>query len=377
VEIIHKRWIAKLKVKKKILHITHNMAVGGAEQVIRQLIRAMDSSKYESSVICIDGYIGVLGEDLQKNGVMVESISRKAGFDRAVVETIRSKIKNNNYDVVHCHQYTPFCYGAVASAFLKVKVIFTEHGRFHPDRFTWKRRIVNQILHRQAEQIVAISTATKVALKRYEWIPLSSVEVIYNGVDEPVPERRVEDIRRIHGIADDAMVLGTISRLDSIKNQRMMLLALVKVLPKYPNTVLIIAGDGPERAELESIVATCGIENNVRFTGFITDVGAYLKTIDVFLLTSYSEGTSMTLLEAMACSNAIIATAVGGNVEIIENKHSGILVESGNIDALWESLELLLGDRNLRERLGDNANTEYQARFTRRSMLLAYEKHYR
>ena len=352
------------------------MDIGGTEQVIRQIVTACSRMRYESSILCVDGTIGQIGRSMQSDGFSVVSISRGSGFDRRAVAALRSYIRDNEIDVLHCHQYTPFCYGAFAALLLGIKVIFTEHGRFHPDRFSWKRRLVNQLVHRLADNITCISNATRLALDHYEWIPKKRIQVIYNGVATLEQDTKDKAIRRKLGITDTALVLGTISRFDPIKNQLMMLNALCEVRKTNPDCVLIMAGDGPERKNLESKAQELNIHNSVYFTGFITDIAAHLNTIDIFLLTSFSEGTSMTLLEAMSVGKVVIATAVGGNVEVVTDNISGILIPSDDTDALVDNLNRLKKSPLEMQRLSRGAMQAYSEKFSVEMMANQYEELY-
>ena len=183
-------------------------------------------------------------------------------------------------------------------------------------------------------------------------------------------------VRERLGIAPDAPVLGTIARLDPIKNQAMMLEALVAVRERYPDCVLLLAGDGPERESLERLVQKLDLTENVRFAGFVTDIADHLDAIDVFLLTSWSEGTSMTLLEAMSLGKAIVVTRVGGNVEILEDGRTALFVEAGDAKALTTNIERLIDDEALRSRLGESARGDFRRRFEPSLMVAAYESLY-
>ena len=360
----------------RVLHVTHNMDFGGTEQVIRQIVLASNRSLYESSIVCVDGVVGEIGRAMRDEGITVTPISRGAGFDRQAIAKLRAHIKEHSIDVVHCHQYTPFCYGAIAALRLAVQVIFTEHGRFHPDRFTWKRRVVNQLFYRLADEITCISNATRMALDEFEWIPKKRIQVIYNGVAAVERPSDAQAIRRKLGIAQTALVLGTISRFDPIKNQIMMLDALSEIRKTHDDCVLIMAGDGPERAALESRVQELGISDHVHFTGFITDIAAHLNAIDFFLLTSFSEGTSMTLLEAMSVGKVVIATSVGGNVEVVENGVSGVLISSDDTAALVANVLRLSNDATEVQRLSEGAVAAYSQRFSVEQMVAGYENLY-
>lgn len=358
----------------RVLHITHDMGVGGAEQVIRQLATDVDTTRFDSRVVCIDSPVGPIGEELRASGVTVHSLSRRPGFDRVLIGALRRLLRDEEIDVVHCHQYTPYCYGVLAAAFTRTRVVFTEHGRFHPDRHSWKRRLANQVLVRLTDRTVAISVATRDALIEHEWFPRHAIEVIYNGVRPPRHDATARPVRERHGMAAGAKVLGTIARLDPIKNQAMMLEALAALRANgSEDIVLLIAGDGPERAALERRAAELDLVEAVVFAGFVTDIAEHLDAIDVFLLTSWSEGTSMTLLEAMAFGKPIVTTRVGGSVEILDDERTALFVEAGDVEALVDALARVLDDDALRARLGEGARKDFHRRFESRRMIAAYE----
>ena len=114
----------------KVLHVTYDMRIGGTEMVIKNIIEGSASNNVEMSIFCIEEPLGPWGLSLKENGISVTSYSRAPSFDLQLVRSLRRHIKRCSIDVVHCHQYTPWVYGALASLGTKAKVIFTEHGRF-------------------------------------------------------------------------------------------------------------------------------------------------------------------------------------------------------------------------------------------------------
>ena len=175
-----------------------------------------------------------------------------------------------------------------------------------------KRKFVNPLLLKLTEHVTAISKATKQALVDYEFIPANAIQVVYNGIQPlTVDEAECRRFREILNLRDKTIVFGTIARLDPIKNQRMMIAAFARLLNTHPGAALIIVGDGEERASLEKQVTELGIADSVRFTGYINNPANVLGIMDVFLLSSLSEGTSMTLLEAMSLKKPCIVTTSG------------------------------------------------------------------
>jgi len=361
---------------KRVMHVTHNMDFGGTEQVIRHVIASVDSELFISSVVCIDGYVGEIGLQMIDKGIQIDSINRGSGFNLNTISSLRRLVLESKIDVLHCHQYTPFCYGVLACIGTPAKAIFTEHGRFHPDSYTWKRRFVNQLLYRMAVKITCISEATRKALDQYEWIPKKRIEVIYNGVSTPQLNQPVGSVRKSLGISESTFVLGTIARLDPIKNQCMMIEAFAELRKTIPDSALIIAGDGPERAALEERANQLEVKQTVYFSGFITEIADYLDAFDVFLLTSFSEGTSMTLLEALAAAKVIVATMVGGNAEVLEQGKTGMLIASGDQTALVQSLIDINSNHTLRSELSANAQLSFRKRFSDEKMSSAYTRLY-
>ena len=364
-------------MKINLLHVTFDMHIGGAEQVIRNLVEATDKTVFNASILCIESPVGPIGKILSEEGIQVDSLSRKQGFDIQLIFSIRKYILQNNIDVLHCHQYTPWVYGVFASIFTGAKVVFTEHGRFYPDRTSWKRKFINPFLARMTDHITAISKATKQALIDYEYIPESKIEVIYNGIAEPECDNKTTQLLKEKlAITEDTLVLGTISRLDPIKNHRLLVSAFARIQQKFSNAVLLIVGDGELRSTLEKMVVKLGVADKVIFTGFQTHPLPYLQLMDIFLLPSLSEGTAMTLLEAMSLSKPCIVTDVGGNPEIIEHRLNGLVTRSNDEDMLVGACELLLEDSKLRKELGTEGRKQFDKRFTVQHMQKQYQEIY-
>jgi len=363
--------------RKKILHITYDMRIGGTEMVIKNIIEGANTDLLNMSIFCIEQPLGPWGVDLKKEGISVASIARKDGFDFSVVTRLRALIKYQKIDVVHCHQYTPWVYGAAAAFGTKAKVIFTEHGRFHPDSSSWKRRFVNPILALVTYKITAISHATRQALSNYEFLSSRGIEVIYNGIQGLIAdEDKVLDIKQSLNIQEGEFVFGTIARLDPIKNHRMMLNAFSSSLKSMPTAKLIIVGDGELMDTLKSLIDKLNISNNVILTGYIPYPKDYLAVFDIFLLSSLSEGTSMTLLEAMSLSKPCIVTDAGGNKEIVTNKETGLVSDNDNMQQFSDAMLTLAKDASTTAEYGLAAKQRFDAKFDVAHMSAGYQKLY-
>ena len=359
--------------KKKILHITFDMRIGGTEMVIKSIIEGCDNDRFEMSIFCLEAPLGPWGKDLQKAGISVNTKARKEGFDTSLIQAIRKHIKFHHIDIIHCHQYTPWVYGTLAALGLKTKVIFTEHGRFYPDSSSWKRRFVNPILALFTHKLTAISEATKQALVDYEFLRKDEISVIYNGIEPLVAHQQsTSELSKKLGIAQSDLVFGTIARLDPIKNHAMMLKAFANVTLQKPEAKLIIVGDGDLMDELTALIKTLSLQNNVIMTGYIPYPKDVLAIFNIFLLSSLSEGTSMTLLEAMSLGKPCIVTNAGGNKEIVEHEETGLVVDNDNMQEFADAMLLLANDKVKTQAYAQQAKQRFDDKFDERHMSKAY-----
>lgn len=346
----------------KVLHLTYDMRIGGTEMVIKNIIENSDVNLFEMSIFCIETPIGPWGIEMQNAGLPMTTKARQPGFDISLIFAIRKHIKTNNIAILHCHQYTPWVYGVIAAFGTKTEVIFTEHGRFHPDSSTWKRKLVNPWLSKITKYITVISQATQQALVDFENLKKERIEVIYNGIQPlKVNLAKTLALRQKLNIPENSSVLGTIARLDPIKNHKMMINAFSLVLKVCPNTVLVIVGDGEERDSIIEHIKMLGLEEKVIMPGYDPQPQHYLALMDIFLLSSLSEGTSMTLLEAMSLSKPCVVTDAGGNKEVIANGKNGIVTKNDDANEFSQAILKLVNDKVLLNRYGK----EGQKRFNR------------
>lgn len=351
------------------------MRIGGTEMVIKSIVESDAASDYEMSIYCIESPLGPWGKAMQETGIGVTTHSRRPGFDMSLVKALRAHIKQNNIDIVHCHQYTPWVYGTLAAVGLGCKIIFTEHGRFYPDSTTWKRRLVNPVLEAFSDRFTAISEATKNALSQYEFIPSRKIQCVYNGIKTLSPVGEGAELKEKLSLTSNDLILGTIARFDPIKNHLMMLEAFSIVLNAGVQAKLLIVGDGEERHNVERKIAELGIEEHVILTGYQVDPTRYLNIMDAFLLSSLSEGTSMTLLEAMSLSKPCVVTNAGGNPEIIKHQHNGYVTENDNAKAFAEAI-MKLNDPSIRVNFGQNGKSRFDSMFTDNKMVEHYSAIY-
>ncbi len=353
----------------KILHITYDMRIGGTEMVIKNIIDGSNKQNFEMSVLCIESPLGPFAKDLMNDGITFYELNRQPGFDKALISNIRKIIIDNKIDILHCHQYTPWVYGVIAAMFSRTKVIFTEHGRFYPDSSTWKRKLINPLLNLFTDRVTAISKATKHALTEFENIPSRSIKVLYNGIAPMTfDDDKAKVLKASLGIPENHLVLGTVARFDPIKNHIMMLTAFAKVIKQHANCTLLIVGDGEEREKIEQCIEQLSLKNNVILAGYEPKPAEHIALMDIFLLSSLSEGTSMTLLEAMSIKKPCVVTNAGGNPEIIHHEKNGLVTPNDDADAFANAINQLVSSPQLITQYGEQGEKLFNENFHQQAM---------
>ena len=352
------------------------MRIGGTESVIKSLVEGLDTRQFEAEILCIEPRIGPFGTQMVEQGIKVSHLDWTGGFNMNLIAQIRDYLTKNDIHILHCHQYTPWFYGTIAAAFLSTKVVFTEHGRFYPDRSSWKRKFINPLLLRFTRRVTAISKATKEALAEFEFIPRKHVEVIYNGISGLKTTENQEALKTSLNIETNELVFGTVARLVPIKNQKMMLKAFADVCKNTPNVKLLVVGDGELRGDLEKQAEQLGIKDKVIFTGYKSEPQLYINLIDVFLLSSFSEGTSMTLLEAMSLSKPCVVTDAGGNREVIQDGVNGFVTPNDDHQKFANAMSRLSNDVSLLKQMGTQGRLRFDKTFSQVTMLQQYQKLY-
>jgi len=220
--------------------------------------------------------------------------------------------------------------------------------------------------------LCAVSADLKQHMVR-EGFPASRVSVVYNGVD---PGERPSSLQRrsaraVLGLPDDAFVIGTVGRLDPVKNLSVMMHAYAALKARYPHARAVIVGDGPERATLEAKALALDLADSVVFTGYRPDVRFLMAAFDVYVNTSVYEGVSLTILEAMAMALPVVATPVGGNPEVVVDHETGLLVP-GRARSIADAIARLVHDTRQRRRLGDAGRWRVKRHFSMARMVEQY-----
>jgi glycosyltransferase involved in cell wall biosynthesis len=292
---------------------------------------------------------GRLARELRAIGVPVTILNEARLSAFALLRRLTDLLREQRIDVLHTHKYKDGVLGAIAAKWAGVPyLVRTMHGLAEP-MVGWNRiksyvyhALDRAILRRSADLIIAVSRRMADGLRESGFRP-TMVTYIHNGVDvrQVRAARSREDVRRELGIDPDTLLIGTAGRLSPVKGQAGLLRAGVRILHTNPRARLLIVGDGPLGSQLVTAAAQLGIDHACLFIGPRSDVFDLIAAMDIFVLPSLNEGIPMALLEAMTLGTPVVAAAVGGIPEVIQHRVNGLLVPSGDDQALADAcLEL-------------------------------------
>ncbi|WP_460165050.1 glycosyltransferase [Thermostilla marina] len=359
--------------KPHVCQVLHSLSIGGAE-VLAQRLAERSAGRFRISFVCLDE-AGESAETVRAQGFAVHVLGRKPGFDRRCATALRRYARENNVDVYLAHQYTPFFYALLSRrGGSRPPIVFVEHGRFHPDRRSWKHVLVNRLLLRKNDRVLAVGNQVAEALVKNEGIPARRIEVVYNGVDTAAIATAAESrnlVRRRLGIDGDAPVAVQVARLDPIKDHLTALEAFRHVRSRFPQARLMIVGDGPQRNTIERFIVEHTLDQAVMLLGMRRDVPQLLAAADVFVLSSLSEGIPVTVIEAMAAGLPTVVTNVGGLPEVV-TRETGILVPARDPRAMGEAVAALFADPDRRATLGAAGRERARTLFDERAMHARY-----
>lgn len=346
--------------------------------MVFNLISGLDKSRFTPLLGCLDG-VGVLGKQLEGAHVAVKHLSRQPGLDMGLFGRIVRLIRQEKIHLVHAHQYTAFFYASLAALSTGFrKILFTEHGRIYPDFVRPKRVAVNKLVIPLIPPVVAVSRSVSESLRRYEKIHPKRIKIVVNGID---PEKfrnkgSGKALREVLGIPRRDSIVAIIARLCDYKNHENLIRALSIAHRENPCITLLIVGDGPIREELETLTRCLDLGNKVIFTGVRQDIPDILHTADIAALCSYYEGTSITLLEAMAAGKPVIASRIAGNPDVVEDGKTGILVSPDDPEEIARAIIRLVNSPSLRDEMGNAGYQRCLKHYTLRRMVQEYETLY-
>jgi sugar transferase (PEP-CTERM/EpsH1 system associated) len=360
---------------KTILHLIETSGPGGAEKMLISLVENLEPGQYRS-IICLlkEGW---LSAQLQQRGFTTLILPQRQGLDLHWLRQCVRLIRQHRVDLLHAHEFTMNTFGSLAAWLCRVPIVTTVHGkRYYADK--WQRRLAYRFVARHAASMVAVSEDIKRFLTERVRVRTERLATVYNGIDTKAyaPSEDGIRIREELEIARTALVIGTVGNLYAVKGHTYLLKAAARVVRILPEAVFLIIGRGALLDLLQDEARALGIDTHVRFLGFREDIPALLHSMDLFVLSSLSEGHPLSLLEAMASCKPVVATHVGGIPEVVQHGQTGILVPPGDPERLASEIIGLLLDPQRVQQLGAEGRRRVYETFSLSQMVQRYQQLY-
>jgi glycosyltransferase involved in cell wall biosynthesis len=363
----------------KILHIISSGGMYGAEAVILNMSRSLNEGSHSS-------ILGVFSNSTSPNlklhevataqGVESYLISCIGQLDRTVPSSIRELANRTDADVVHAHGYKAdiYCYFALRGSSLPL--VSTCHTWYDNDLTVSLYGKADRFILRSYAAVVAVSEEVKQRLLK-AGVRAEKIHIVRNGIDLRPFDNAAPSLHDVSS-QDHTPIVGLIGRLATEKGVDIFIRAAARVLTELPATKFVVVGEGPDREQLESLIDELQIRKNVFMLGRRDDMPGVYASLDIMVSASRREGLPMAILEGMASSRPVVATAVGAVPNVIVDGRTGLLVPPENVDALASKIVALLNNRTQRDYLGATAKKlieqEYSAERMTEDYLHVYDQ---
>jgi sugar transferase (PEP-CTERM/EpsH1 system associated) len=358
----------------RIIHVLHRMGAGGTELALRKIVAGLGPDRFEH-IICT---VAPIPENELTGNARFISLERTGKKTGSLVAGLARIFLREKPDVVHSRNWGAI-EAVMAARLARVpRVIHSEHGRdintMHGDPL--RRRVFRHICYSLANEVFAVSNELRQHYARQVGVSPRKIKVIPNGVDVTrfCPDAMTRyRLRSLMEVTEQEIVLGTIGRLDPIKDHATLLLAAEQIIAAGVPLKVVIVGDGPERGRLQTAIeASPALRHRAILAGESNAPEDWLNALDVFTLPSLSEGMSNTILEAMATGLPSVVTTVGANPDLVDDGKTGFLFKPRDAKALADRVITLAHQGSLRYELGGHARRKVELEFSLQRMMENY-----
>jgi L-malate glycosyltransferase len=373
-------------MKQNICFLLGSYQTGGAENHVLQILKNLDYSKFNPCVAVMRDD-GGFDQKFKELGLEIyiakasENKLKKKLFGIFRILSFVKFLKRQNIDILHIHLTGCYMFGMYSAYLAGVsKKIITWHNMYDNSVRSWNtldKTFTNvkgffqvKTASFLANTIIAVSEIVKVKNCKYFRIKSEKVTVVYNGINSD--NFKSKRLKKNYNNKSN-FIIGAVGALQHQKDYITMINVINKVSIKFPNVILRIMGEGPERKNIENHIKKLKLEKHVELNGIVKDIPSVLRELDLFLMTSLWEGFSIALLEAMATGLPIVATSVGGNSEAILDGQTGLLVPSKDVSRIQIALEKIITNPTTAENYGKAASERFNNNYTIDAMMLNLE----
>lgn len=375
--------VPALDERPLIAHVVFSFDYGGLENGVANLINGLPDDAFRHAVVSLTTTSNFLRR-IRKTDVSSYSLQKRPGKDPGAYLRLFHVLKQLRPAIVHTRNLSTLEGALVARLAGVPRRIHGEHGWdvFDPDGTSRKYRLLRRLMSPSIDQFVTVSEELERWVTTTIGVPSTKVTRICNGVDTTVFRPATERVKRVlprDRFREDSIVIGTVTRFSAIKDPLNLVRAFIEARrdPIGPRLRLVMVGAGALREEALGELEAGGAARAAWLPGSRDDIAEILREIDVFVLGSRREGVSNTVLEAMATGLPVIATATGGNLELIEGGTTGELVRPGDYRALAHGMLAYAHNTQMRLRHGEVARRRVEAHYSLHRMLADYDALYR
>lgn len=357
----------------RVLHLIDTGGPGGAETVFLQTATRLDPDRFRS--VAVVGSTGWLAQQFQERGVSPLIAPSKGSINGRYLWKLLRLARRHRSDVIVAHLYGSAVYASLAGMLLSVPVVSVLHGHIDVDGAGRFSSLKAAVVRRGSHKVVFVSERLQEHLEPRLRLADALRIVIPNGVDtEAFRCNRDQSIRTELGISDETTLIGAIGNVRAPKAYDVLLRAARIAIDRSPHLHFLVAGDCENDLgrQLKQLSRDLGIDRHVTFLGLRPDVPRLLNNLDVFVLSSHTEGFSIACIEAMACGVPVIATRSGGPEQILEGG-AGILVPTGEPESLALAIERVILSKDSAATMTATAIQRVHERYSLAKMLSSYE----
>ncbi|WP_020655396.1 TIGR03088 family PEP-CTERM/XrtA system glycosyltransferase [Massilia niastensis] len=360
-----------------IVHLIYRLDIGGLETLLVDTINRMPAHHYRHAVVCLTDYTD-FAQRIVRPGVELFALHKPPGAGLGTHADLYRLLRRLRPAILHTYNLGTIEYAATAFVAGVPVRVHAEHGRDarDPQGLNRKHNLLRRAVAPLIDRIVPVSRDLRTWLRDVVGIPQDKLLLIDNGVDTGRFRPATPGAPAQEPWQDDpqAFVIGTVGRLQDVKDQATLVAAFARLRALLPGQKLrlVLVGDGPLRERLGAQVAQLGLQDSVWLAGPRSDVAPAMRSFSLFALSSIAEGTPVTLLEAMASGLPVVATAVGGIPDLVADGATGALVPAGDPERLAAALAGYVRDRKRARLHGAAGRARIEQQYSMQAMLAAY-----
>jgi len=368
-------------MKPTIFHVRSGFKLGGPEKLIIPPLAYMKDSEFDFvlSSFVVDGVKNEFLEKAAAEGIATEAIPVNGSFDTSAIGTLRELLKKHSAALLVCHDYRAVIIGNFAARKLGIPKLAVAHGWTGQSLKVKVYETIERFALRRMDRVVAVSSLKYEELLNSGIAPERLIK-IFNSVEIPYDDipPRLHTLKEEYGLSPETLLIGTVGRLSIEKGHRYFVEAIRILKESYPDVRYVFIGEGSEMDAVKAQIERHNLKDEIILTGWRSDMETIYRGLDVFVLSSLTEGLPVALLEALSYGVPAVATAVGGSPDVIIDSENGYLVPSENPDELANAIGKLISDQALRERFGragfERAKNTFSMSAYARSFLTLYRE---